>query len=149
MWEGVLSGCRWSNVFLLLYICVFILLCMGPHTTVCVLILLYMLGMQVIQRIPATVYMCLHTTMYVSSYYCICVLIRLCMCPHTTLCVLILLYMSSAYIVVWGGILHSHNTFKLLVDMRPHTTRYVLRILLSMPSYYYMCPHTSVYVCSY
>jgi hypothetical protein len=32
-------------------------------------------------------YLCPHTTLYVSSYYCICVLIPLYMCPHTTMCV--------------------------------------------------------------
>ena len=78
------------------YMCVRILLCMCPHTTVyvsayycvCVLILLCM---------------CPHTTVYVSAYYCVCVLILLCMCPHTTVyvssyycvCVLILLHVSS------------------------------------------------------
>ena len=31
---------------------------------------------------------------YVSAYYCVCVLILLCMCPHTTVCVLILLHVS-------------------------------------------------------
>jgi hypothetical protein len=36
--------------------------------------------------------MCLHTTIYVSSYYCVCVLILLYyMCPHTTI------YVSSCY----------------------------------------------------
>ena len=49
--------------------------------------------------------MCPHTTVHVTpepfSYYCVCDLIRLCMCPHTTIyvssfhyiCVLILLHM--------------------------------------------------------
>jgi hypothetical protein len=67
---------------------------------VCVLILLYM---------------CPHTTIYVSSHYYICVLILLYMCPqyyymcpHTTICVLILLYMC------------------------PHTT-------INVSSYYYIC----------
>ena len=55
--------------------------------------------------------MCPHTTTYVSSYYYICVLILL-LCPHTTICVLILLYMF------------------------PHTTICVLILL-------YMCPHTT------
>jgi hypothetical protein len=48
-----------SNILL----CVLILLYMCPHTVVCVLILLYM---------------CPHTTIYVSAYYCIGVLILLC-----------------------------------------------------------------------
>ena len=53
---------------------------------------------------------CTHTTIYVSSYYHMCVLILLYTCPHTTIyhttiyissyypiCVLILLYVSSYY----------------------------------------------------
>ena len=31
--------------------------------------------------------------MYVSTYYCVCVLILLCMCPHTT---------SGIFNVIWG-----------------------------------------------
>jgi hypothetical protein len=106
---------------------------MGPHTTVCVLILLYMLGMQVIQRIPATVYVCLHTTMYVSSYYGICVLILLYMCPQTAI------YAGDA-----GNAAYSccYICALILRCMCPHTTVYV-------SSYYYMCPHTTIYVSSY
>ena len=55
-------------------------------------------------------YMCPHTTLQVSSHYCICVLILLYICPHITMCVLILLYNC------------------------PHTT---------------MCPHATIYVSSY
>ena len=62
--------------------------------------------------------MCPHTTIYVSSYYSVCVFI--------TSCVLIPLYLYAA-----GILLH----------MRAHTTIYVT-------SYYYTCPHTTIYVFS-
>jgi hypothetical protein len=77
--------------------CVRILLCMCPHATMCVLILL---ASQVLKRL----YVCPHTT---SGHY-ICVLIllasqvlkRLYVCPHTTsghyICVLILLASPGA-----------------------------------------------------
>jgi hypothetical protein len=76
-------------------------------------------------------YMCPHTTIYVSSYYYICVLIRLYMCPHTAICVLIRLYVSS------------------YCYMCPHTTIYVssydcICVLILL----YMCPHTTIYVSS-
>ncbi len=74
------------------------------------------------------------TTIYVSSYCCICVLILLYMCPHTTI------YASSYY----------HICFLILLYLCPHTTIYV-------SSYYYicvlilvyMCSHTTMYVSSY
>jgi hypothetical protein len=45
-------------------------------------------------------YMCLHPTIYVSCpHTTICVLILLYMCAHTTICVLILIYVSSNYYV--------------------------------------------------
>jgi hypothetical protein len=65
---------------------------MCPHTTICVLILLYL-----------------------SSCYC--------MCPHTTICVLILLYV---FVLI-------------LLYVCSHTT-------ISMFSYYYMCPHATTCV---
>ncbi len=34
-------------------------------------------------KVLILLYMCPHTTIYVSSYYYICVLIRLYMCPHS------------------------------------------------------------------
>ena len=60
---------------------------------------------------------------YISTYYCICVLILLCVCPHTTICVLIRLYVSSYY-------------YKCVL------------ILLYVSSYCYMCPHTAICVSS-
>jgi hypothetical protein len=98
-------------------ICVLILLYMCPHTTVYVSSYYYMCPHTTICFL-ILLCMCPHTTVYVSSYYYVCVLILLYMCPHTTICVLILLYMC------------------------PHTTIYV-------SSYYYMCPHTTGYVSSY
>jgi hypothetical protein len=45
------------------------------------------------EAMQVLLYMWPHTTIYVSSYCCVCVLILLYMCPHTTICVLILLHM--------------------------------------------------------
>ena len=76
---------------------------MCPHTTICVLILLYM---------------CPHSTIFV--------LILLRMCPHTTIRVLILLYMCP----------HSTICALILQHMCPHNTICVLILL-------YICPHTT------
>jgi hypothetical protein len=103
----------------LIHLCVLILLYMCPHTPIYVSSFYYIC--------PHTIYMLLYVSSYlsqlrcssvaaVSSYYCICVLILLFMCPHTyhtSMCVLILLYMC------------------------PHTT-------ICVSSYYYMCPHTTI-----
>jgi hypothetical protein len=62
-----------------------------------------------IRVMKATIYVCPHTTMYVSSYYYLCVLILLYMCPHTTM------YVSSYYFTF------PHTT----LYMCPHTTMYV------------------------
>jgi hypothetical protein len=79
---------------------------MCPHTTVCV---------------SSYCYIRVLILLYVSSYCYVCVLILLCMCPHTALCVLILPYMC------------------------PHTTMCVL-ILLCVSSDHYICP--LLYMCS-
>ena len=64
------------------YICVLIILCMCPHTAVCVLTATCVLIL--LHMCPHTaIYMCPHTATYVSSSCCICVLILLHMCPHT------------------------------------------------------------------
>ena len=77
-----------------------------------------------VSSIPIGAYEADCTTIYVSSYYHICVLIRLYNVSHSTLCVLILLYMC------------------------PHTTTYVssycymcVLVLLKM------CPPPTIYVC--
>jgi hypothetical protein len=43
---------------------------------------------------------------YVSSYYYVCVLILLCLCPHTTIRVLMLPYVSSYYYICVLILLH-------------------------------------------
>ncbi len=82
-----------------------------------------------------------YTTTYVSSYYCICVLILLYMCPHTAICVLILLYVSS--------VLPQQPQRNIAMLPLPYTTIYmssyycicVLILLYTyVSSYYYMCP---------
>jgi hypothetical protein len=65
---------------------------------------------------PPSTSRCLHTTMHASSYYYICVIILLYICPHVPLCVLILPHMCF------------------------HTTR--PRRSGSAPIYSYVCPHT-------
>jgi hypothetical protein len=81
------------------YICVLILLDIHqPHTTIRVLILLYMCPHTAIY-VSSYYYMCPHTTIYVSSHYYLCVLILLCVlmllnvCPHTAICVASYYYM--------------------------------------------------------
>jgi hypothetical protein len=106
-------------------------------------------------------YMCPHTTIYVSSYYCICVLIRTSLSapegPHSDqttvyvssyyyICVLILQYVSSYYCMC------PHTT--IYVSLCPHQDslersrfgRFMIRNQVSY--YYYMC-HTTIYVSSY
>ena len=115
---------------------------MCPHTTICVPILLCM---------------CPRTTIHVSSscnicVHCMCVPILLYMCPHTTIyvssycniCVLILQYMRPLY--VSSGLCSQSRG---ILSLCPHTTIYV-------SSYYYicvlmlqyMCPRTTIYVSS-
>jgi len=66
------------------YICVLILLYMCPHTTAYVSSYCY-------KCVLILLYMCPHTTIYVSSYYYICVLILLRILLHATVCVRVLL----------------------------------------------------------
>jgi hypothetical protein len=82
-------------------------------------------------QVLVPLYMCPHTTMYVSSYYYVpSATARICSCrltgPHTTM------YVSSYYCIC----------VLILLYMCPHTTIYV-------SSYYYMCPHTTTHVSSY
>jgi hypothetical protein len=81
--------------------------------------------------------MCPHTSICVSSYLYICVLIPLYMCSHTTI------YLSSYYYT-------SHRLSQAFRYICPHTSIY-------LPSYLYMCvliplymsPHTSLYMSAY
>ena len=85
-----------------------------------------------------------HTSIYVSSYLHMCVLIPLYMCPHTSMCrhtsicVFIPLYMVSSYRHVSSYLC----VFIPYVYTCPHTSIYV-------SSYLYMCPHTSICVSSF
>jgi hypothetical protein len=65
--------------------------------------------------------MCPHTTMYVSSYYYVCVLILICMCSHTNVMHTVYLCVSSYYFIRLLKLLH-------------------------VSSYYYTCPHSTIYV---
>jgi hypothetical protein len=88
--------------------------------------------------------MCPHSTRHVSSFCYICVLIILCMCPHTAICVL-----TATCVLI-------------LLHMCPHPAAYVSSYCyLCVSSYCYicvlillhmslillhMCPHTATYV---
>jgi hypothetical protein len=92
------------------------------------------------------------TSVYVSAYHYICVLMLLYACPHTTMyvssyyyvCVLMLLYVSSySYVCV---LIVLYNVFScccmrvlILQCLCPHATMYVAL-------YCYICHHITVYV---
>jgi hypothetical protein len=94
----------------------------------------------------SNLYMCPHTSIYVSSYLYICVRMPLYMCPHT-----------STYVSSYLEPLHvSSYLYSVLiplyipVDMCPHTSIYVSSYLyICVLILLYMCPHTSIYVSSY
>ena len=114
------------NVSLLLYVCA-----RRPPATI------YVSSCQATSRPPGPCVlilldMCPHTTRYVSSYYKICVLILLCMCPHATMHV-----SSYCYVCV---LVCPHTTICVLIQLHvssyyytcPHTT-------ISVSSYYSIC----------
>jgi hypothetical protein len=77
---------------------------------------------------------CPHTTIHVSSYYCICVLILLYARPRTAICVLLILCVL------------------ILLYMCPHTSTCVLLLYVSarhLSSYCYTCVLLLLYVSSY
>ncbi len=84
-------------------------------------------------------YVCPHTAvcilmlLYVSSYCCVCVLILLCMRPHTAVCVLMCPHTTiCVFSYYYIGVL-------ILIYMCPHTATCVLILL-------YMCPHTTTHM---
>ena len=111
--------------------------------------------------------MCPHTTIYVSSYYYICVriLLCMCMCAHATI-----LYVSLSLSL---SLTHTHTHQGTSGDHTPTSYICVLMLLyvvvcrarpykfphttIHVSSYYYicvlillcMCPHTTIYVSSY
>jgi hypothetical protein len=124
------------------YICALILLHLCPHTSICVLILLY---------VPSYYYMCPHTNyvvfittqtchggpLYYSSrlanlknfnYY----IFKKNFNYYTIVCVLMLLYVSSYYYI----------SVRIILYICPHTAICVLILM-------YVCPHTTIYVSSY
>jgi hypothetical protein len=141
------------DVFLLLdgaevyyYTCVLILLYMCPHTTIFV---------------SSYYYMCPHTTIDVSSYYYVSscyhvrVLIPLYKCPHTTR------YGSSQYQCTIPSVMRTevHEDTGIPLHMCPHTTTYASstympvaythrRTLTYVSSYYYICVLTLLYQCT-
>jgi hypothetical protein len=125
---------------------------MCPHTTSCGCILLYVSACLLcrwqfgrILYICVLILLCPHTTMSMSDiYYTICVRMlvvqvaiwphTLYMCPHTTICVLVLLYVSSYYVCVL-----IHQYVSSYYYMCPHP---VSSYSIYVSSYHYMCPHT-------
>jgi hypothetical protein len=87
-------------------------------------------------------YMSRHTTIYVSSYCYMCRHTAICVSSYCYICVLMLLYMcphTAMYVCVL-----------ILLCMCPHSAMYVssycyLRVLILLC----MCPHSAVYVSSY
>ncbi len=89
-------------------------------------------------------YICPHTTTYVSSYYYICVILLTCfhtllhMCPHAAIHVSSYCYVSAYCLRVSAN----YNIYvRILLHMCPHTNICVLILL-------YMCPQTAMYVSS-
>jgi len=80
-------------------------------------------------------YMCPHTTICVSSYYYMCVLILLYVCPHTNIYLSLYHYMCVLILVYVPHTLHI-CVLILYLDMCPHTLLH-------------MCPHNTKYVSSY
>jgi hypothetical protein len=101
-------------------------------------------------------YMCPHTTIYVSSYYYICVLILLYMCPH--MCPHTTIYVSSYYYMCprttkqAGPVdLPTNENYicvLILLYMCPRTTKQAGPVDLPTNENY-TCPHTTIYVSSY
>ena len=100
---------------------------------ICVLILLYTVPVAECSKAKRDC----STTIYVSSYYCICVLLLPYICPHTIICV-----SSSSYkCVLILPYVSSYFYMCVLILQCPHTTIYV-------SSYYYhdVCPHITICV---
>ncbi len=129
------------------YICVLILLYVSSYYYVCVLILLNMCPHTPVfkggrwvgesrgemeRKFNRSSYSHIRVSIYVSSYCYICVLILLCMCPHTAICV------SSYY----------YTFVLILLCMCPHTTIYVSAYYYKyVSSYYYICVLIPLHIC--
>jgi hypothetical protein len=160
------------------YICVLILLYMSSYCYVCAQLAVYDETIEVanilkemlmdiktrrdvIDRFGIQLYICPHTTIYVSSYCYISVRMLLYMCPHTAIylsacyyiCVLTLLYVCpltnmyvSSYCCICVLILLYYICVLIPLYICPHTTIYV-------SSYYYICVlillHMCRHLCSY
>ena len=114
------------------YIPVLILLHVCPHTTIHVCTAGRRATPASCAQESYQVSKCPHTAILVPSYYYICVLILLYLCPHTTTCV-------SSYCYICP---HTTVCVLQLLYMCPHTIICVLILL-------YKCPHTAIIVSSY
>jgi hypothetical protein len=106
------------------YCCILLFMC-PVYSCICVLhcTLLCMWPAEALMSFSAL--HLLHVCPRATVYYCMCVLMLLCMCPHTSACV------SSYYCVC----------VLMLLCVCPHATLYV-------SSCCYMCPHTTIHVSS-
>ena len=139
---------------------------MRPHTTICVLKLLYMCP-QVIElhkivlslapahktsiyvsayyyiRVLILLYMRPHATIYVSSYYYVCVLILLYMCPQVMELYKIVLSLAPAHETATCNLYHTrHETCDWGAEGEVYCFISVLMLLYMCPHLLYMCPHT-------
>ncbi len=96
-------------------------------------------------------HICPHTTLYVSSYYYISVLILLYICPHTTIhvCVLILLYILSAHVAYCSGVLIVTDIYRYIYRYIPIcvSSYYMLSAHVALSAYYYICVFILLYMC--
>jgi hypothetical protein len=126
---------------------------LGPPTTICVLILLYMCPHTTIASSYS--YICVLMLLYVSSYCHILILLYMCphtntaTCPHPAICVLILEYVSSVEDGVWpeytlhqAGTWAAHRKF-LALEQRHAQARPCLTVTIHKTE---VRQHTSAYV---
>ena len=140
--------CPHTTIYPDYYICVLILrwthsaVCVSPYcyirillqTSICVLILY--VSSYYYMCVLILLYMCPNTTIYVSSYYYIRVPILINMCPHTTIYVSSCYYISSVLILLYKQV---H------VSLDAYDTAASVCVLILL----YMCPNTAIYLSSY
>jgi hypothetical protein len=86
------------------------------------------------------------TTIYVSSYFYICVLVLLNLCPHTTMCVLIFVDIHARTSVLVELHARPHISREIQERARRSTCTSPRRYYYIVSSYYDMCLHTATSV---
>ncbi len=122
-------------------------ICICPHTIpprswdIYVSSYYYICVLILLYMCPLILHMCPHNTKYVSSYYY--------MCPHTTTCVLIPCLLALGIYMCYVSAYHPSSLLGyicvliLLLYMCPHTTICVSSYYCVSVLYCYMCPHTT------